>query len=237
MPIKQRTAMICLGFDGLPYDKTVSVSLRISIDQIHFVNIKQQFVRSGLNNLSFVYPQSGPVDGGTNVIILGSGFRSYFSNLNSPLCKFSATPSKGYTVAGQFISDSSLLCVSPSARAPYPAIQLAPAPLSEVTTTIAVSLDGSGYFCLEPCKSLMLGQEPCSDPAPQTFTFAAPTSVFLEWVHCSLLTNGCPRPLGMEKLGYISCFFQPAQVISSFLTLGDFSKHVCIRAMPSSAVR
>ena len=234
----QRSAMICLGFDGLPIDKFTSVSLRISIDQLFFINLKSQFVRVGINNLSFAFPQSGSTEGGTMITILGSGFRPYLSNFNTPLCKFSASPIKGFTAAGRFISDSSMLCVSPSARAPYPALQLAAYPLTIVSTKLTVSLDGSGSFCLEPCRSLMLGQAPCSDVTPQEFQFAAPTSTpFLQWVHCSNVVKGCPRPLGMERLGYIGCFFESGQVVSGLSNITAFSNYVCIRAMPSSGVR
>ncbi len=237
-PTLQRTAMICLGFDGLPPDIGVSVTLRISIDQIFLVRLKKTFLRVGLNNLSFAYPQSGSTEGGTVVSIIGSGFGPYLSNLNSPLCKFANTPIKGYTSIGRFISDSSMICVSPSARAPYPALQIAPFPLEEVSTTLSVSMDGSGVFCLEPCRVLMLGQAPCADPVPQTFTFVAPPSpsFVIQWVHCSQVSNGCPRPFTVEKLGYIGCFFQSGSTVSSF-TFADFSKHVCIRAVPSSAGR
>jgi len=236
--VVQRSAMICLGFDGLPYDRGTSVSIRISIDQIFFINLKSQFVRVGINNLSFAFPQAGSTEGGTTVTILGSGFRPFLSNINTPLCKFSSSPIRGFTSAGQFISDSSLICVSPNARAPYPALQLAAFPLTFVATKLSVSSDGSGSFCLEPCLSPMVGQEPCSDSIPQIFSFVAPTTTaFLQWVHCSKVLNGCPRPLGMERLGYIGCFFQSGEVVKSLSNLTAFSKYVCVRAMPSSGVR
>ena len=236
-PVIQRTAMICLGFDGLPPDRYLAVTLRISVDQIFLISLRKQFVRIGLNNLSFAFPQTGSVEGGTAITILGSGFRPYMSNLNSPLCKFSSTPVKGYTAAGHFVSDSSMLCVSPSARAPYPALQLAPFPVEEVTTSVSVSLDGSGSFCLEPCLTVLLGQEVCSDPIPQRFTYTiASSSMFvIQWLHCSQTVNGCPRPLTMERLGYIGCFFQSASDVSRLSTFAEFAKYVCIRAMPSSA--
>ncbi len=237
--IVQRSAMLCLGFDGLPIDKGTSVSLRISIDQLFFINLKSQFVRVGVNNLSFAYPQSGSTEGGTMITILGSGFRPYLSNSNNPLCKFSSSPIKGFTAAGRVVSDSSMLCVSPSARAPYPALQLAAYPLTFVATKLTVSLDGSGSFCLEPCISPMLGQAPCSDEIPQVFSYAAPPTAtpFLQWVHCSTVVNGCPRPLAMERLGYVGCFFESGQVVQGLANLTAFSKYVCIRAMPSSGVR
>lgn len=236
-PTIQRTAMICLGFDGLPPDKYLAVTLRISVDQIFLINLRKQFVRIGLNNLSFAFPQTGSVEGGTSITILGSGFFHYMSNLNSPLCKFSSTPVKGYTTAGRFISDSSMICVSPSARAPYPALQIAPFPLEEVSTSVSVSLDGSGSFCLEPCLTVLVGQATCNDPAPQTFTYTLPpSSIFvIQWVHCSQVLNGCPRPFGVEKLGYIGCFFQSGSDVSMLASFAAFSKYVCIRAMPSSA--
>ncbi len=236
-PIVQRSAMICLGFDGLPSDKYVAVTLRISIDQIFLINLRKQFVRIGLNNLSFAFPQAGSVEGGTSITILGSGFLPYMTNLNSPLCKFSVTPVKGYTTAGRFISDSSMICVSPSGRAPYPGLQLAPFPLEEVSTSMAVSLDGSGSFCLEPCQTVLLGQMTCNDAAPQRFTYTHPSaSTFvIQWVHCSQVVNGCPRPFGIEKLGYIGCFFRSGIDVSMLDSFAAFSKYVCIRAMPSSA--
>ncbi len=237
-PTVQRTSMICLGFDGLPADKSVSVTMRISIDQIFLITLKRKFLRVGLNNLSFTYPQSGSTEGGTVVSVIGSGFGSYLTNPNSPLCKFSSTPIKGYTTIGRFISDSSLICVSPSARALYPALQLAPFPIEEVTTTLTVSMDGSGAFCLEPCRTLMLGQSSCADPITQTFTFVSPpsSSFVIQWVHCSQVSNGCPRPFTVETLGYIGCFFRSGSDVSVF-TRADFLNHVCIRALPSSAGR
>ena len=239
LPVVQRTAMICLGFDGLPPEKYSVVTLRISIDQIFLINLEKQFIRGALNNVSFIYPQSGSVEGGTVVTVLGSGFLPYFSNLNKPLCKFASSPVKGFTTIGHFVSDSSMLCVSPSARAPFPALQLAPFPVTQAVTSLLISMDGSGSFCLEPCRTLMVGQAPCADPVPQTFTFAEtffPSSFVLQWVHCSQVLNGCPRPLKLERLGYIGCFFQSGSNVSSF-DFAQFSKHVCFRAMPSSAGR
>ena len=60
--------------------------------------------------ISAIFPNSGSSAGGSEVIVIGSGFVN--SDTNSPRCRF-GTPSKNVVVKAEILSYNKISCVAP----------------------------------------------------------------------------------------------------------------------------
>jgi len=61
-------------------------------------------------SISAIFPNSGSSTGGSEVVVIGSGFVS--SDTNSPRCRF-GTPSKNMVVKAEILSYNKISCVAP----------------------------------------------------------------------------------------------------------------------------
>ena len=127
-----------------------SVSVEISTNEgIDFTNEKVQYYYEEIRHVSSVEPRVGPSTGNTLITVTGGPFPNYTSTL---FCRFGNQP-----VPAQFISESTLQCVSPRLRPVREIQSITYGPVSDNSGTTSTP---SGTFALvvgETCKLIASG--------------------------------------------------------------------------------